>query len=126
MNTVEKALARRLRHLWSKVPAWAPEVLYLDQLFAVGEFAAKLVPYWVESEYQAFEGYLYHRCGVPFADIDRIALLMHTYYEIPSLHIWQQVGWHRVVWAASRDQEGQRQRLIDGGLTVLDLMTMVR
>lgn len=125
MGSTEKSLTRKLRRLYAQLPGWTNERAYTENIFRVGRFASKLFPYWMESEYTDLHLYLYHRCGLSWRDAGKITIWAETYYEIPSLSIWQEVGWRQAAAAASRNQEAQREYLLSLGLNVLDLMTMV-
>lgn len=128
MDRIEKSTSRKLRRLYkiTSKQSWRSDVAYTQEIFRIGEFAAQLLPYWMETEHSDFQLYLYHRCGLSFRGAGKVALWALTYYEVPSLSVWLDVGWHKAAQAATRDQDGQREMLLESGLNVLDLMTLVR
>lgn len=124
MNPIERSTCRKLRRLYGQLPGWTSDQAYTKSIFEVGEFAAKLLPFWMETDYLDFQDYLYHRCKFAFGDAGKITLWTLTYYEIPSLGVWLELGWRQDAVAASRDQDGQRKYMLDSGLSALDLLTL--
>lgn len=123
-KSVKKSLLRKLKKEWRLVPySW--KLNYLEQAFKVGHLAVALFPDWAESDYKHLEEYLFHGCGFSPRDSSRLATIALTYYEIPSLAVWKQVGWAGAAQAAQRDQDDRNQRLLDGGSNPLDLLTMI-
>lgn len=126
MDRVEKSVSRKLRRLYERLGKhWRDDASYTRNIFTVGKFAAQLVPFWVDHEYCDFQRYLYHRCGFQFQAAGKIELWMHTYYEIPSLSVWLEVGWRQAARAAQLNREGQQDYLLENGLCVLDILAMI-
>ena len=75
-------------------------------------------------EHQDFEGYL-HSHGLPYSRAVRVAAMALTYYEVPSLAIWQQLGYHQTARYASLSQEECRDILMRNGASVLDILTLL-
>lgn len=121
-------MSRKLRRLYEMRTrrSWNNDREFTASCFHIGQFAAQLVPFWVETNYQVFDGYLFHRCGFGIQESGLISLWMHTYYEIPSLSVWLDVGYDRCAMAATRGGDDMREHLIKEGVNVLDLMTLVR
>ena len=95
--------------------------------FNTGKLAAQLIPDWADSDYKDFGDYLYAH-GLAYDSgraSDRIATMALTYYEVPSLAIWQRIGYHQTARAAQYSQEGCREVLMRNGVTILDLLTMI-
>jgi len=119
-KTVRKAITRRLSRL---VCRHVGNVI--DEKFAIGQLAASLFPDWIEGEYSTFHEYLYHGCGMSWVVAGQLETVAHTYYEIPSLDIWKQVGWTRAAQAASQNRDGQIRKLLESGSNVLDVLNLV-
>ena len=119
-KTVRKAITRRLRRMMKH---HVSDVL--REKFEMGKLAASLFPDWIEGDYSTFHEYLYHGCGMSWVVAGQLETVAHTYYEIPSLDIWKQVGWTRVAQAASQNRDGQIRKLLESGSNVLDVLNLV-
>jgi len=119
-KTVRKAITRRLRRMMKH---HVSDVL--REKFEMGKLAASLFPDWIEGDYSTFRGYLFHVCGVQWATATHLEVMAHTYYEIPSLQVWAQVGWTRAARAATENRDGQIRKLLESGSNVLDVLNLV-
>ena len=130
MDAQTKSIVRKLRRMLAKSPSTVAD------LFAIGKLASALIPAWAESEHELFEGFLRSiylgpdphasRCG-PRSRSNlnvRVAKMALTYFEVPSLAIWQQLGYHQTAVCASHSQEECRNIMLSNGVSVLDLFTM--
>ena len=115
-----KAVVRKLRKMMNRHFG-----NMVDEKFEMGCLAASLFPDWVESDYSTFDLYLFHGCGIPWNIASRLETMAHTYYEIPSLQIWMQVGYTRAAQAAGQGREGQIRALLESGSNVLDVLTLI-
>ena len=98
-----------------------------DDYYKIGRLAAIFIPDWMEStvpEHQDFEGYLYNH-GLPYNRAVRVAAMALTYYEVPSLAVWQELGYHQTARCASYSQEDCRDVLMRNGVGLLDIMTLL-
>ena len=130
MDAQTKAIARKLRRMVSKSPSKAAD------LFAIGKLASALIPAWVESDHELFEDFLraIHLGPDPHAsrwssriqpDLNaRVAQMALTYFEVPSLAIWQQLGYRQTSQCAEYSQAACRDIMLENGVSVLDLFTM--
>ena len=97
----------------------------LDEKFVMGRLASDLFPDWIEGHYKTFHDYLHHGAGMDWCVAGQLDLMAHTYYEIPSLDIWRQVGWTRAAQAATDNRDGQIRKLLAGGSNVLDVLNLI-
>jgi hypothetical protein len=119
-KSVRKAITRRLRRMVNHHIADLP-----NEKFEMGRLASQLFPDWIEGNYASFQDYLYHACGMPSNVARHLETMAHTYYEIPSLDIWMQVGWTRAAQAASENRDGQIRKLLESGSNVLDVLNLI-
>lgn len=117
---MRKAITRRLRRMVNQHTA-----NMVHEKFAMGKLAASLFPDWIEGSYVTFQDHLSHGCGMPWNISSQLETMAHTYYEIPSLEIWRQVGWTRAARAATENRDGQIRKLLEDGSNILDVMTLL-
>lgn len=91
----------------------------VDETFQLGKLGSELFPAWVESEFKDFEDYLDHH-GLP----RKLAMMAFTYYEVPSVEIWRQLGYTAVAIAARKQREERLDALLNGGANPLDVLTI--
>jgi hypothetical protein len=119
-SRVRKAIVRKLMRMARlHLPS-----LY-EEKYEMGKLAAELFEDWADSDYPDFDHYLHSRCGMGWGFASKIAIMAFTYYEIPSLAVWHQVGWERAAQAAQRHRDDRNQRLLDGGSNVLDVLSLI-
>jgi len=123
-KAAQRSLARKLRREWDMLPSSCRDG-YSAAVFKLGRLAAQLLPEWMESDYIYFQHYLNSVCRMDWRIADAVSTMALTYYEIPALGIWEQIGYIKTAQAAQRTQEGQIRKLLEGGLNVLDVMTMI-
>ena len=131
MDARTKSIVRKLRrmvaHNSSKV----------EDLFAIGKLASALIPAWVETDHELFEEFLQSSVylgpepAIAWWSSRRrpsrsalVAKLALTYYEVPSLAIWQQLGYRQTAVCADYSQACCRDIMMENGVSLLDLIMM--
>lgn len=113
-----KSLIRQLRQ---RVVRYMPIV---DETYALGRSTAQLIPDWLESEYQSFDDFLHRGCNMEWSISIKLSDMALSYFEIPSVEIWRQIGYSEVLRAASKSREACLDRLADLGVNPLDILGM--
>ena len=101
---------------------WLPAIV--SETYEMGRMASSLIPDWVESNHETLGDYMCAH-GMSAQMADKIATMGLTYYEVPSLEIWRQLGYWDVARAAQLCQEGCIRRLIEQGANPLDTIAML-
>jgi len=132
MDLRTKSVVRKVRRMISKNPS------SVEDYYALGKMASGLIPAWLESDWETLEDYLRTvYLGQPIRTYGyyygrdqtknwagKVALMALTYYEVPSLTIWEQLGYAQTARCAQYPPDKCRDIMAENGVSPLDLIVM--